>query len=329
MATMATFPPVHHAHENLSICPVPSDILDNDLQHLWSLMNPYPLNFEEEFPTGPLDLSILSDIPDENGSLVDPLYNPQTDLGAQVGVNTFQTPPTPEPEPDFVQKFSPAIQAIASQPQQMPSHDLNILNEGNFNSKEREPTPPMEIQHGEPRDSTVSERKENNELEHKKNLLPKVDQKPEIKTEEEEEEDNGEDDRPARRCHTRYALRNIIGGSSNKPCRPTVRKTVVLWKFLEELLDKGEENCVSWVSKEEGTFKFVDSKLAAKLWGQRKNKRNMTYEKLSRALRYYYDRRIMFHEEGQKLIYRFGEVVMKNRRPSTEESSSPIVNETM
>ena len=108
-----------------------------------------------------------------------------------------------------------------------------------------------------------------------------------------------------------------------------VRKTVVLWKFLEELLDKGEENCVSWVSKEEGTFKFVDSKLAAKLWGQRKNKRNMTYEKLSRALRYYYDRRIMFHEEGQKLIYRFGEVVMKNRRPSTEESSSPIVNETM
>lgn len=151
MATMATFPPVHHAHENLSICPVPSDILDNDLQHLWSLMNPYPLNFEEEFPTGPLDLSILSDIPDENGSLVDSLYNPQTDLGAQVGVNTFQTPPTPEPEPDFVQKFSPAIQAIASQPQQMPSHDLNILNEGNFNSKEREPTPPMEIQHGEPR----------------------------------------------------------------------------------------------------------------------------------------------------------------------------------
>ena len=114
-------------------------------------MNPYPLNFEEEFPSGPLDLSILSDIPDENGSLVDSLYNPQTDLGAQVGVNTFQTPPTPEPEPDFVQKFSPAIQAIVSQPQQMPSRDLNILNEGNFNSKEREPTPPMEIQHGEPR----------------------------------------------------------------------------------------------------------------------------------------------------------------------------------
>lgn len=101
----------------------------------------------------------------------------------------------------------------------------------------------------------------------------------------------------------------------------SVRKQVVLWKFLEELLDTNENNCVSWVSREAGTFRFVDSKLAAKLWGQRKNKRNMTYEKLSRALRYYYDRQIMFHEEGQKLIYRFGEIVMKNRKPSAVEAS--------
>lgn len=105
-----------------------------------------------------------------------------------------------------------------------------------------------------------------------------------------------------------------------------VRKQVVLWKFLEELLDTNENNCVSWVSREEGTFRFVDSKLAAKLWGQRKNKRNMTYEKLSRALRYYYDRQIMFHEEGQKLIYRFGDIVMKNRKPSAVEASQRDMN---
>lgn len=105
-----------------------------------------------------------------------------------------------------------------------------------------------------------------------------------------------------------------------------VRKQVVLWKFLEELLDTNENNCVSWVSREEGTFRFVDSKLAAKLWGQRKNKRNMTYEKLSRALRYYYDRQIMFHEEGQKLIYRFGDIVMKNRKPSAVEASQKDMN---
>lgn len=65
----------------------------------------------------------------------------------------------------------------------------------------------------------------------------------------------------------------------------------------------------------------MDSKQAAKLWGQKKNKRNMTYEKLSRALRYYYDRQIMFHEEGQKLIYRFGDVVMKNKKQGDVEAS--------
>ena len=92
-----------------------------------------------------------------------------------------------------------------------------------------------------------------------------------------------------------------------------MRKTVVLWKFLEELLDKTDNKCIEWVSKEEGIFKFTDSKLAARLWGQRKNKRHMTYEKLSRALRYYYDRKIMYHDKTQKLIYRFGEVIMRDR----------------
>lgn len=324
MAAMATFAPVHHSHENLSICPLPTDFLGPDMQHLWNLVNP-SLNFEDEFLSDSLDFTMLNDMTDENG-IVDSLYNPQTDLGPQGGVNTFPTPPTPEPEPDLPQKCCPDIQAVTSQPQQMSSHGLNILNEGNFKSQERESTSPMEVQQGELRDSTESNRTENNDLEHKKNFLPKVDQKSVIKI---EEEDNVEEDRPARSCHSRYALRNINAGLSSKQGRPTVRKTVVLWKFLEELLDKGEENCVSWVSKEDGTFKFVDSKLAAKLWGQRKNKRNMTYEKLSRALRYYYDRRIMFHEEGQKLIYRFGEVVMKNRRPSTEESPLQILNGTI
>lgn len=33
----------------------------------------------------------------------------------------------------------------------------------------------------------------------------------------------------------------------------------------------------------------------------------MTYEKMSRALRYYYDRQIMYHIDGQKLMYKFGD----------------------
>lgn len=100
----------------------------------------------------------------------------------------------------------------------------------------------------------------------------------------------------------------------------SVRKTVVLWKFIKELLEKNDP-CVSWISREEGTFKFVDSKQAARLWGQRKNKRNMTYEKMSRALRYYYDRQIMFHDEGQKLMYRFGDGAREDRGQSEPDES--------
>ena len=36
--------------------------------------------------------------------------------------------------------------------------------------------------------------------------------------------------------------------------------------------------------------KLHKSEEVAKLWGMRKNKTNMNYDKLSRALRYYYDK---------------------------------------
>lgn len=41
------------------------------------------------------------------------------------------------------------------------------------------------------------------------------------------------------------------------------------------------------------------------LWGVRKRKPNMNYDKLSRAIRYYYDKQIMHKVHGKRYVYKF------------------------
>lgn len=62
---------------------------------------------------------------------------------------------------------------------------------------------------------------------------------------------------------------------------------VQLWQFLLELLtDKNYRDAISWLGTS-GEFKLNNPEMVAQLWGERKNKPNMNYEKLSRALRYH------------------------------------------
>lgn len=66
--------------------------------------------------------------------------------------------------------------------------------------------------------------------------------------------------------------------------------SVTLWQFLLQLLlDSSNEQLICWTN-EEGEFKLLQAEKVARLWGARKNKPNMNYDKLSRALRYYYDK---------------------------------------
>uniref|UniRef100_A0A0D9RAE1 ETS domain-containing protein n=1 Tax=Chlorocebus sabaeus TaxID=60711 RepID=A0A0D9RAE1_CHLSB len=79
--------------------------------------------------------------------------------------------------------------------------------------------------------------------------------------------------------------------------------SVTLWQFLLQLQREQGNGHISWTSRDGGEFKLVDAEEAARLWGLRKNKTTMNYDKL-RALPYYYHRNMIRKESGQKLVYK-------------------------
>ncbi|XP_049536981.1 DNA-binding protein D-ETS-6-like [Anopheles darlingi] len=80
---------------------------------------------------------------------------------------------------------------------------------------------------------------------------------------------------------------------------------IQLWQFLLEMLaDSSNAVCISWEGTN-GEFKLTDPDEVARRWGERKSKPNMNYDKLSRALRYYYDKNIMTKVQGKRYTYKF------------------------
>ncbi|CAJ0949841.1 unnamed protein product [Ranitomeya imitator] len=70
----------------------------------------------------------------------------------------------------------------------------------------------------------------------------------------------------------------------------------LLWDYVYQLLsDIRYENFIRWEDKESMVFRIMDPNGLARLWGNHKNRTNMTYEKMSRALRHYYKLNIIHH----------------------------------
>ncbi|XP_073994640.1 ETS transcription factor pointed isoform X6 [Rhodnius prolixus] len=94
------------------------------------------------------------------------------------------------------------------------------------------------------------------------------------------------------------------GYSGVGPCF-TGSGPIQLWQFLLELLtDKSCQGFISWTG-DGWEFKLTDPDEVARRWGVRKNKPKMNYEKLSRGLRYYYDKNIIHKTAGKRYVYRF------------------------
>lgn len=95
------------------------------------------------------------------------------------------------------------------------------------------------------------------------------------------------------------------------------KKTGRLWEFIRDLLKKPEycPSLICWENHDEGVFRFVRSDKVAELWGTIKENPRMTYEKLSRAMRYYYKSKVLQPVLGRRLVYKFGPTARDWRSP--------------
>ncbi len=83
-----------------------------------------------------------------------------------------------------------------------------------------------------------------------------------------------------------------------------------LWQFLYALLGNSASNkygkLIEWTSNGNSReFRLLEPEAIAIWWGEHKSKKNMSYDKLSRSLRYYYDKGIIRKIPGERYVYQF------------------------
>ena len=99
-----------------------------------------------------------------------------------------------------------------------------------------------------------------------------------------------------------------------------------LWQFLLLLLSRPEDfgGTIKWTD-DSGEFKVYDTEELARLWGGRKGRNTMNYDKLSRSLRYYYDKGILKKVTGQRLVYRFDSDIHRRHVHQLKQGLSGVV----
>lgn len=130
----------------------------------------------------------------------------------------------------------------------------------------------------------------------------------------EEEELEDYNDTVIRHKKRRKSDAEYIADGRKRPGRKKGQTSSVyhLWEFIRDLLHDPKQRIIKWENEQEGIFRVVKSSEVAKQWGNmKKNREKMTYEKLSRSLRY--SRKEGYFEdvpkdEGypKKLCFKFG-----------------------
>lgn len=136
----------------------------------------------------------------------------------------------------------------------------------------------------------------------------------------EEEDDENYEDVLNNRLHSekqkkrRKSDLEYLADGRKRPGRKKGQTSSVyhLWEFIRDLLHDPKQRIIKWENEQEGIFRVVKSSEVAKQWGNmKKNREKMTYEKLSRSLRY--SRKEGYFEDvpkdggyPKKLCFKFG-----------------------
>merc|ERR1712018_342608 len=125
------------------------------------------------------------------------------------------------------------------------------------------------------------------------------------KTSDYESEEFSEEEKPQRNPAPRRYRR-----PSKNPV-PQQRKkgsTLKISQWIVKLLRDPETNpsVIMWEDEPEGKFRVINSTAFAQLWAKEKKNPAMNYEKLSRAMRYYYRNKAIEMVKGERLTYKFG-----------------------
>ncbi|XP_061571695.1 ETS translocation variant 5-like isoform X2 [Cololabis saira] len=113
------------------------------------------------------------------------------------------------------------------------------------------------------------------------------------------------------------------------------RGSLQLWQFLLTLLENpANGHLIVWTGRNM-EFKLIDPEEVARLWGIQKNRPAMNYDKLSRSLRYYYEKGIMQKVKvaGERYVYKFvcspdalfSMAFPENQRPSLKAELDTIL----
>ncbi|XP_054645184.1 transcription factor ETV7 isoform X2 [Dunckerocampus dactyliophorus] len=129
---------------------------------------------------------------------------------------------------------------------------------------------------------------------------------------------------PPNRSHVQNTEKTRIPDSKvEEPLSPypdDTQECRLLWDYVYKLLcDDQYQGYIRWEDQSSLVFRVVDPNGLARLWGCHKNRDNMTYEKMSRALRHYYKLNIIKKERGQKLLFRF----LKTPQDIRKEQADP------